>query len=397
MLIFYTWKQEREILHSLLKRKKFKIFLQLTIQKKIENCLIPFLMMHPKLELRWTCKMPFRGSPLTLPAPVFLDIYDPICLPNMFTKLSHFAYQKALIVMEDVAFHRHITPRCLWKLQEWLQIGQEKKFKEAIEAFDKFLFERIASKREEQSRCNNHTKKEDDNTHSDLIRVLMEEGAEKGKIMDDKYLRDTAFTLVSAGSGTVSAGLSWFFWLVSTHPDVEAKIFQEIKDNCVNQDGDWIASSVEEFGKLVYLHGAICEALRLFPSIPFDHKCTIKSDILLSGHHVSPNTMILYSLYSMGRMEQIWGDDYLDFKPERWISERGNIIHIPSYKFIAFNAGPRSCLGKDVTLIEMKMVAVALLWRFHMQVVEGHPITPRLSMILAMEHGLKVKVTERCT
>ena len=245
MLIFYTWKQEREILHSLLKRKKFKIFLQLTIQKKIENCLIPFLMMHPKLELRWTCKMPFRGSPLTLPAPVFLDIYDPICLPNMFTKLSHFAYQKALIVMEDVAFHRHITPRCLWKLQEWLQIGKEKKFKEAIEAFDKFLVERIASKREGQSRCNNHTKKEDDNTHSDLIRVLMEEGAEKGKIMDDKYLRDTAFTLVSAGSGTVSAGLSWFFWLVSTHPDVEAKIFQEIKVNCVNQDEDWIVSSVK--------------------------------------------------------------------------------------------------------------------------------------------------------
>ncbi|XP_028222328.1 cytochrome P450 86B1-like [Glycine soja] len=263
MLIFYTWKQEREILHSLLKRKKFKIFLQLTIQKKIENCLIPFLMMHPKLELRWTCKMPFRGSPLTLPAPVFLDIYDPICLPNMFTKLSHFAYQKALIVMEDVAFHRHITPRCLWKLQEWLQIGQEKKFKEAIKAFDKFLHERIASKREEQSRCNNHTKKEDDNTHSDLIRVLMEEGAEKGKIMDDKYLRDTAFTLVSAGSGTVSAG-------------------------------------------------------------------------------------------------------------------------------------PRSCLGKDITFIEMKMVAVALLWRFHMQVVEGHPITPRLSITLGTEHGLKVKVTERC-
>ena len=73
----------------------------------------------------------------------------------------------------------------------------------------------------------------------------MEEGAEKGKIMDDKYLRDTAFTLVSAGSGTVSAGLSWFFWLVSTHPDVETKIFQEIKVNCVNQDEDWIVSSVK--------------------------------------------------------------------------------------------------------------------------------------------------------
>ncbi|TKY69114.1 Alkane hydroxylase MAH1 [Spatholobus suberectus] len=391
---FHAWEQERTVLHSLLKRKSFKIFLQQTTQKKLENCLIPFLDHASKAGAEVDLQDVFQRFTFdTVCSSVFG--YDPNCLPYKFTKLSHFAYEKALIVMEDVAFYRHLTPRCLWKLQECLQIGQEKKFKEAKENFDKFLHERIASKLEEQSRCNS-TEKVDD-THSDLLRGLMEEGAEKGQRMDDKYLRDTAFSLVAAGSGTVSASLSWFFWLVSTHPVVEAKILQEIKDNCLNQDGNWIASSVEEFGKLVYLHGAICEALRLFPSIPFDHKCAIKSDMLPSGHHVSPNTMIIYSLYAMGRMEQIWGDDYLEFKPERWISERGGIIHVPSYKFIAFNAGPRSCLGKDITLIEMKMAAVALLWRFHMQVVEGHPITPRLSVILSMEHGLKVKVTERCT
>lgn len=387
---FQAWKQERTLLLSLFQRESFKIFLQQTVQKKVENCLVPFLDHASKAGAEVDLQDAFQRFTFDTACSITFG-HDPNCLPDKFTNLSHFAYEKALVVMEDVAFRRHIIPRCLWKLQQRLQVGLEKKFKEAKDSFEKFLQENIASKREEQI----STRKVDDNdtsTHSDLIRVLIEEAAEKGQPIDDKYLRDTAFTLVAGGSGTVSAALSWLFWLVSTHPKVEAKLVQEIKDNCT-----LINPSVEELGKLVYLHGAICEALRLYPSIPFDHKCPIKPDILPSGEHVRPNTMILYSLYSMGRMEQIWGDDCLEFKPERWISERGSIIQVPSYKFISFNAGPRSCVGKDITFSEMKIVAVAILRRFHVQVVHGHRVTPRLSIVLSMEHGLKVKVTERCT
>jgi len=105
---------------------------------------------------------------------------------------------------------------------------------------------------------------------------------------------------------------------------------------------------------------------------------------------------LIYSLYAMGRMQQIWGDDCLEFKPERWISARGGIIHVPSYKFIAFNAGPRSCIGKDISFVQMKMVAASLLWKFRIQVVEGHPVTLRTSIALRMKHGLKVEVSKRC-
>jgi cytochrome P450 len=135
--------------------------------------------------------------------------------------------------------------------------------------------------------------------------------------------------------------------------------------------------------------------VKLYPPLTFEHKCAIKSDILPSGDHVKPNTKLIYSLYAMGRMEQLWGEDCLEFKPERWISAGGNIIHVPSYKFIAFNTGPRSCLGKDISFFQMKMVVVALLWNFHIQVVEGHNVTPRASIVLRMKHGLKVKVSKR--
>ncbi|MED6152510.1 hypothetical protein PIB30_092793, partial [Stylosanthes scabra] len=93
----------------------------------------------------------------------------------------------------------------------------------------------------------------------------------------------------------------------------------------------------------------------------------------------------------MGRMKQTWGEDCLEFKPERWISEKGCNIHIPSYKFIAFHAGPRSCLGKNISFIQMKMVAITLLRNFQFEVVEGHNVSPSISVVLHMKNGLKVK------
>ncbi|KAK2661668.1 hypothetical protein Ddye_000242 [Dipteronia dyeriana] len=123
----------------------------------------------------------------------------------------------------------------------------------------------------------------------------------------------------------------------------------------------------------------VCETLGLYPPVPFNHKATTLPDILPTGHHVNRDTKMLISFYSMGRLEEIWGEDCLQFKPERWISEQGQIVHRPSYQFAAFGAGPRSCIGKDIALIQMKMVATAMLWNYRMQLVDDHPISPRTS------------------
>ncbi|PNY00135.1 cytochrome p450 86b1-like protein [Trifolium pratense] len=223
---------------------------------------------------------------------------------------------------------------------------------------------------------------------------MNEVGDEKIPI-DDKFLRDTSINLLAAGRDTISSGLTWFFWLVATHPLVEAKILEEIKQNLPSRENNWKDLGTKGLSKLIYLHGALCEALRLYPPVPFEHKSALDSDVLPSGHKIKSNAMIVYSLYAVGRVEEIWGKDCLEFKPERWISKKGGIVHVPSYKFIAFNAGPRSCLGKDISFIEMKIVAAAILSNYHIQVVEDHPIIPSVSVVLHMKHGLKVNVKKR--
>ena len=391
------WKQERTILHSLLKGKTFETSLRQNIQKKLESCLLPFLDHVSKgvhvLDLqdiieRFTFDITCN----------FLFGFDPNCLPYKFNELREIAYVKAISVIEDTLLYRHSIPKCLWKLEKWLQIGQEKKYKVAQENIHQFLFKMIMHSKSDEDKTRLKTSEDVAEIHSvGLLKALMKEGLGKEEMNENEnYIRDTAFTLLAAGNGTVSSGLSWFFWLVSTHPIVEAKLIQEIKDNCLTQEENLINNlNVEKIDKLVYLHAAICETLRLYPPIPFDHKCAVSSDILPSGHHVGPNTKLIYSLYAMGRMEHIWGEDCLEFKPERWISDKGQIIHVPSYKFIAFNAGPRSCLGKDISFIQMKMVAASVLWKFRIHVVEGQSVTPRVSVVLRVE-GLKVNVSKRC-
>lgn len=94
-------------------------------------------------------------------------------------------------------------------------------------------------------------------------------------------------------------------------------------------------------------------------------------------------------------MKSIWGEDCLEFKPERWISKEGGIKHEPSYKFPAFNVGPRTCLGKEISFSHMKMVAATIIYHYHVELVKGHPVSPCRSILLKMKNGLKVRLTKQ--
>ncbi|KAK1311721.1 Cytochrome P450 86B1 [Acorus calamus] len=168
---------------------------------------------------------------------------------------------------------------------------------------------------------------------------------------------------------TTAAGLAWFFWLVSNNPHVETKIYEELKARFGEADEQTKVFDVESLRGLVYLHAALSEALRLYPPVPFEHKWAAKADVLPSGVSVGRGTEILFST------------------PKRWITERGTIKYEPSHKFLAFNARPRTCSGKDMVFTQMKIVAAAMIYNFEVEAVEGHVVEPKLSIILHMKNG----------
>uniref|UniRef100_M8C5H2 Cytochrome P450 86A2 n=1 Tax=Aegilops tauschii TaxID=37682 RepID=M8C5H2_AEGTA len=104
----------------------------------------------------------------------------------------------------------------------------------------------------------------------------------------------------------------------------------------------------------------------------------------------------LLTLYLACQDEAVWGKDCLEFRPERWLTETGRLRHEPSYKFVAFNVGPRTCIGKDLAFTQMKAVVAAVVPRFRVEVAAGATVPiPKMSIILHMKDGLKVRVHKR--
>ncbi|KAJ0097941.1 hypothetical protein Patl1_27750 [Pistacia atlantica] len=249
---------------------------------------------------------------------------DPGCLSSEFPEVP---FAKTVEEAEESIFYRHVVPERVWKLQRWLGIGEEQKLKKSKEVTDRTILEYIQKKRVELSK--GFTVKEEEEG-VDLLTSYINEDYNFGVKSDEKFLRDTAFTFLIAGRDTISSALTCFFWLVSRNPQVETKIREELKlvipkDKVTEK---WWRFDINELkNKLVYLHGALCEAMRLYPPVPFQHKAPLAADILPSGHLAVPKTKILFSMYAMGRIESIWGEDCLEFKPERWITEKGGIKH----------------------------------------------------------------------
>ncbi|CAI0454873.1 unnamed protein product [Linum tenue] len=407
-----SWKTKKDIVLSLIKTAGFERLLMTTLRHKLADSLIPVLDHHAArnhddggvvLDLQDVMKR----FMFDLTCLLFLGI-DPECLSTSFPRVP---CAEAFDVLEEAVVYRHCVPKWVWKLQRWLHVGWEGKTVKAEECLNGFVEERIRVKMVEKRAKESSTVNDDDDDNYDfLMKLIVETERLMGDCYSSKFVRDIVVSSMVAGRDTIAVALSWFFWLVATNPGVEDKILEELDRVVITQTGEKevIFSSIEELNKMVYLHGAISETLRLYPSVPYEPKQSLKDDVLPSGHIVGRNTRVLVSIYSMGRMEDVWGKDWMEFRPERWVAVRSegnnifnndnkkiNIIHVPSYKFAAFMAGPRSCSGRKIAYTQMKTIISCVLRKYKIDVVGDHPVVPLPSIMMFMRHGLKVRISSR--
>jgi len=94
--------------------------------------------------------------------------------------------------------------------------------------------------------------------------------------------------------------------------------------------------------------------------------------VLPDGTRVRKGARVSYMIYAMGRHGAASGaKDALEFRPERWLTPQGTLRLESPFKFVAFNAGPRTCLGRDMAYIQMKSVASCILRQYRLAVVPG--------------------------
>ncbi|KAF6140671.1 hypothetical protein GIB67_013964 [Kingdonia uniflora] len=386
---FELWHTQRRAARALLTTKEFRNFTSDMTHKVVKNSLLPFLSHIAKkasvvdledVMLRFT----FDAS--------FLVVFG--STPNYLS--PSFPVNEVSNALDDGAeaiLYRHIVSPLWWKLCRYLMIGRERKLAEAWKIIDQNMMLNIMLKKDEILKGVKS---------SDLVHTYLnaQEGEKYGLLTnDDKFLRDTSLSFLFAGRDTTGTSLAWFFWLIASNPSVEIKILEELK-HAVSRSTkkvpgvQWLFDR-DDLQGLVYLHAALCESLRLYPTIPLNRKGVLKECKLPDGSTVKPGMLIILSYYASARMDWVWGKDCSEFKPERWIDENGELRHEPLSKFFAFNMGPRTCLGKDIALTQIKSVIASVLFNFHVEVVEGHTVEPKSSLVLHMKNGLKVRIKER--
>jgi cytochrome P450 len=397
-----SWRRQRVKAQMLMTGPWFRAFTARCSRDKVERSLLPFLAHHATDDGRTPpCDLHDVFLRLTFDMTCTLVFgVDPGCLAF---GLPVVPFARAMDDALETLFLRHIIPMACWKLMNGLEVGQERKMAAARRTIDSFVAATVAKRRADKLKgCECVS-----NSYDLLSSFICHEEDGSSENDDDVFLRDTTVNLLLAGRDTTGAALSWFFYLVSKNPRVEQKILDELTpiaasrrtkgaEDAAHAASGMVTFDADELRSLVYLHAALSECLRLYPSVPFEHKVAAAADVLPSGKELKAGDKVLVFNYSMGRMEGVWGKDCMEFRPERWLNVEGTKLRYePSYKFISFNAGPRTCLGKEMAFVQMKTVAAAVLWNFAVEVVPGHVVEPKLSIILHMKNGLAVKVTRR--
>ncbi|KAK2993395.1 hypothetical protein RJ640_012636 [Escallonia rubra] len=294
---------------------------------------------------------------------------DPGCLSGDATTGSEFmqAFEEATTLSSDRFMYAFTF---LYRIKKIFNYGSEKRLQKSISIVHEFADKIIRSRMEERA----------ENRDEDLLSRFIGNSDNSAE-----FLRDIVISFILAGRDTTSAALTWFFWLLSSRPDVQQRIRQELETiRASNGKNVGETFSFDELREMHYLHAAISESLRLYPPIPVDTRSCLEDDTMPDGTFVRKGWLVTYHSYAMGRMEAIWGKDCREFRPERWL-ENGMVKQESPFRFPVFHAGLRTCLGKDMAYIQMKSIAAAVIERFEMEVQDNENCRPQHTFTLRMK------------
>ncbi|XP_021759411.1 cytochrome P450 94B3-like [Chenopodium quinoa] len=388
------WANQRKLASHEFTTKSLREFVVRILEEEVDARLIPLLQLAAhenriidlqEILKRFTydsiCKVSLGIDPKCL------DLSNPT--PPIVT-----AFESAA----EISAKRSASPiNVIWKLKRILNLGSEQQLKQSLNILHNHVSDIICTKKESLANS-----KESEN--HDLLSRFLFAG------YDGNLARDMVISFIMAGRDTTAAAMTWLFWLLSS---VDLGSRERIRDELTS--GIDLSSGPLRYEilkkELKYLHACICEAMRLYPPVAWDSKHAINNDVLPDGTKVSKGDRVTYFPYGMGRMQAIWGKDYIKFKPDRWFEsqtddksfsdnekDRNNharkLKMVNPYEFPVFQAGPRVCLGKEMAFIQMKYVIASIISRFNFEPVNcEHPIFMPL-LTSQMDGGLKVRVKE---
>jgi cytochrome P450 len=271
--------------------------------------------------------------------------------------------------------NRMIFPGALFALRTPLPFARRIRLAQA--ALDSVVYDLIRRKRAAQGDT------------GDLLSMLLqaEDADRPGERLTDLEIRNQVMTLFFAGQGTTANALSWIFWLLAKHPEIQESLAQEVTRVVGGR-----LPAFSDVPNLSQSAGIISEALRLYPPV-WTMGREAKEDFELGGNTVRKGALVLASQWVIHRDPRFY-EHPLEFRPERWTDQfRGGL---PRFAFFPFGGGARSCIGENFAWTEMVLIIATITSKWRMALTpEAADIKPFPRISLAQDRPLRLSLHRR--
>jgi len=268
-------------------------------------------------------------------------------------------------VAQDMMGKVFITPLPILKLMSRFKVPLMVDMEEAFEDMRVAVMPVIRERREQMVAGKEGARK------GDLLDVLLEAQDENNKRglppLSDAELWEDVHDVMGAGHETTASTLTAALYSVSQHPEVEAKLVEEL-ERVLGTGTSARLPTYADMKDLVYCEQVLKEVLRLYPPIPIFPRVAAREDVLPTGHRIEPNDVVFMSAYAMGRSEAIW-EDPLRFDPERFHPKLEETRH--KFAWVPFGAGPRMCMGANFAMLSVTLAFATIMSRHKLEAVRS--------------------------
>ncbi len=252
--------------------------------------------------------------------------------------------------------------RALFRAPLWMPTPANIRLHRAVRELDRVIDSFIAA-----GRARTHP-------GGDLLSRLIHAQDEDGSRMTDRQLRDEAMTLYLAGHETTALTLTWSWYLLARHPEVEKKLVDEWKAVLGGR-----MPTPDDLPKMPYTDAVIAEAMRVFPPVYLIGR-EATTDLELGGYRVKKGYTIFMSQWVSHRDPRYFDEPEV-FRPERWTD--GLAKRLPKYAYYPFGGGPRVCIGNTFALMEAAILLAAVGQRYHFTLASDKPadVKPQITLL----------------
>jgi len=284
---------------------------------------------------------------------------------------AHEAGQAAEVLMQDFGARL----QSFRVLPYWLPTPRNLRSRRAVRRLDGLVHRIIAARR---------SSPED---RGDLLSMLVHaQHAEDGTRMTGRQVRDEVMTLFLAGHETTAVALSWTWYLLAQHADVEARLADELQDVLGGR-----APSAADLPRLKYADMVVTESMRLYPPAYALGRQALRATEV-AGQPIAPGAIFVAPAWVVHR-DARWFEVPETFRPERWAGDLAR--RLPRYAYFPFGGGPRQCIGNGFAMMEAVLLLATIAQRFRLSLVPGQRITPTPYVTLRPEPGIRMRLTRR--